>query len=1505
MLPMRISTPASRRFRKSVLAISLATAGVVGLGYASWALRPAPARCAEPAAPSAATDAPLTLEKGDHIALLGNVLADRMQFDGYLESLIYARFPKHDLVIRNLSAAGDEVATWQRSENFGTRDEWLTRVGADVIFAFYGYNESFKGPQGLEQFKTDLTNFIRQTRAQKYNGKSEPKIVLFSPAADEKHQDPNFPDPSRTNANLKLYTDAMREVAKANGVRFVDVFEPSADIFAKSAAAGKSLTVNGHYITDEGYKLLAPAMYRGIFDETAPTGDFEKLRAAINDKSWEWHTRYRTIDGYNVYGGRSLMVYTGYRTQEKFQNRKIMQEEMSQRDVMTNNRDEHVWATAQGKETAVDDSNLPPVEKVETNHPGPNPDGSWPFTPAKDAIAQMKIPAHTKVNVFASEDEFPELIAPLQMAWDARGRLWVSVWRNYPERTPTSKVGDSILIFEDTKGTGHADKVTHFIDDLNAPTGFQFYKDGILLMEAPDLWYVKDTSGGDHANYKERVLMGMDSADSHHTTNAMAYDPGGSVYLSDGVFHRTQVETPHGAERNNDGCIWRFNPHNAEFERYVAYGFANPHGKVFDYWGNDIVTDATGNASYFAPAFSGHIDYPAKHANMEQFWARPSRPCPGTGLITTRHFPQEYWGNFLNCNVIGFQGIFRVRMDEEGSGIKGTSLEDLVSSSETTFRPSQVNSGPDGAIYFTDWSNSIIGHLQHHLRDPNRDHQHGRIYRMTYEGRPLEVPPKIAGQPLPDLLNLLKRPENQIRTLAKIEIDKHPASEVVAAVKAWIPTLDKTDPACEHHMMEALWVHQWVNVVDADLLKRMLQSPEPHARAAATRVLCYWRNSIPDALALLKTSANDEFPRVRLEAVRAASFFTSAEAAEVALESLRHPTDYYLDYTLSETMKQLDQYVKAATDAGKPIALDNPAGLQYIGKSMKTEDLLKLPHTEAVLHAVLVRPDVTDTVRTSTLAELAGLKKQEPATVLLDAIHGSRGDVAGETALAKMLPILGDGLKPIRSQLLDLAQHAPSSSISEPAWAAVATADGGFDQIWKEVESNPKMETAVLSGVPYVYDQDIRFKSYEHVKPLIGSTLPPRLADLARSATSLNGRYVRIELPHKGTLTLAEVQVMSHGHNIATSGTARQSSTYKGGEASHAIDGNTNGNFSAGYSTHTKENDAHPWWEVDLGSEQPLESVVVWNRTDGNFGKRLDDYTLVVLDGKRHEVFSKKNNAAPAPSGAIQLADDTVGELRAAAIRAAVSLPKEQSATFASLVALIEKGDEVIPAARGIRTLPRKTWDPAATGPLVQALLAWAKAQSTDLRTTQEYAETVQFAGDLAGMLPADQASGVRADLKQLRVAVFVVRTVREQMRYDTPRLVVEAGKPFEIILENGDAMPHNLAIVKPGTRMKLAAQSATMRPDQLDSQGRAFMPHSSDILDATRLLEPAQREILKVTAPEKEGDYEYFCTYPGHAELMWGKLIVTKDVDSYLQAHPQAAAQPEGDMSHMHHHHG
>ena len=868
------------------------------------------------------------LKPGENVALIGNALADRMQHHGWLETFVHAKHAKHNLVFRNLAAAGDEVAGFtekpdakfrMRSENFGSSDDWLKRVQADVVWAFFGYNESFAGDAGLASFKTELERVIKHTTSQNYSGKGNARLVLFSPIAAEPSSDPNRPPAASLNANLKKYTAAMAEVAKANNVPLVDLFAPSSELFARAAQQKQTLTFNTVHLTEAGDKALAPEAFRALFGETAPGGNLEKLRAAVLEKNHDWHQRYRTVDGYNVYGGRSKLSFpvegaaAKGKDAPKLTNFDIMQDEMAQRDVKTANRDKRVWAVAKGSDAKVDDSNLPPVRTIKSNRPD---DFFKPFPGGEDAIKHMTVAKGAKITLVAEEKQFPELASPVQMGFDPKGRLWVAAWPSYPELRPTDKVFDKLLVF-DLGADGKAKKVTTFLDGLNCPTGFQFHKDGVLVVQAPDVWFARDTNGDGKADWKERIVMGLDSADSHHTANAMAYGPGGDTFLSDGVFHRTQMETAYGPPvRNSDGCIYRLEPLTGKLERYIPYGFANPHGKVFDRWGNDIITDATGNANYFGPAFSGMIDAPAKHGKLNEFWKRPSRPCPGTGMVSSRHFPDDWQGNFLNANVIGFQGIFRVKVTEDGAGLKGETLEDLVKGDNAmipNFRPSCMAVAPDGSIYFCDWAKELIGHMQHHIRDPGRDKTHGRIYRITFEGRDLLKPVKIDGEPIEKLLEALKTPEDDVRTRAKIELSKHDSAKVAAAAKKWAAGLSKTDKDYAHHLTEALWVHQWHNVVDEALLKEVLRSSDHRARAAATRVLCYWRDRVKEPLKLLEVQAKDDHARVRLEAIRACSFFTTSAAAEVALGALEKEAnpdkpDYYIKYCLDETLKQLGKY---------------------------------------------------------------------------------------------------------------------------------------------------------------------------------------------------------------------------------------------------------------------------------------------------------------------------------------------------------------------------------------------------------------------------------------------------------------------------------------------------------------------------------------------------------------------------------------------------------------------
>jgi len=881
--------------------------------------------------------ATFTLQPQDNICIIGNTLGERMQYDGWLETLIQARFPKHELVFRNLAFSGDEIATRPRSKNFGTPDEWLsglaapiggyednrlagTNTNADVVFAFFGYNESYAGEAGLAVFKKQLDEWLTHTLAQKYNGKSAPRVVVFSPIAHEDLGTPDLPDGKENNVRLALYTKAMGEVAAAKNVMFVDLYTPSLKLYAENKAP---LTMQGIHLNSEGNRQIAQVIDRALFGPAPTVTDalVTKLREAVVDKDFLWFHRYRVTDGYSTYGDRAFLTFvrgTPRNVNEKQaasvaktdvlpSNYDVLQRELPMLDQMTANRDRRIWAIARGSDLKLDDSNTPAPVDAQTNMPKVSP-----FKYGDETIQAMTIGKGLKVELFASEKEFPDLIKPVQMSFDSKGRLWVASWKNYPHWQPKTPLDDKLLILEDTNGDGKADKSTVFAGDLSNPTGFEFYNGGVLVAQQPNLVFLKDTNGDDKYDTKQIILHGFDSADTHHAINSFTFDPGGALYMQEGIFHRTQVETPWGpVVRQADGGVYRFEPRTWKFETYVPFNFPNPHGHVFDAWGRDIVFDATGGQPYYGPSFSTKKYYPAMETKDAP---KPgdvrTRPVGGAEILSSRHFPEELQGNLIVLNTIGFRGLLNYKLTEDGAGLKITEVDPIVQSADENFRPVDAEVGPDGALYFVDWHNPIIGHMQHNLRDKSRDKLHGRVYRVTAEGRPLLKPPVIAGASIPQLLDLLKEPENRVRYRARIELGARDTKEVLAAVEAWTGKLDAKAPGYEHQMMEALWVYQWHNRVNEKLLTRMLKSSDPWARAAATRVLCYWRDRVTNPLALLKVLATDAHPGVRLEAVRAASFFKTPEAAEVALASLEHPQDRFLKYTLDQTMNTLKTFIR-------------------------------------------------------------------------------------------------------------------------------------------------------------------------------------------------------------------------------------------------------------------------------------------------------------------------------------------------------------------------------------------------------------------------------------------------------------------------------------------------------------------------------------------------------------------------------------------------------------------
>jgi putative heme-binding domain-containing protein len=1439
---------------------------------------------------------PFELRPGDHVAIIGNTLADRMQHDGWLEAYVHTRFPKHDLVFRNLGFSGDEVGGYTaspdpnkrlRSANFGSGDQWLRKVEADVVFAFFGYNESFAGEAGLEKFKSDLAAFIKHTTSQKYNGKSNARVVLFSPVAHENLKNPNLPDGTENNKRLALYTAAMADVAKAHDVPFVDLFKPTQQLYA---TATEPLTINGVHLTSKGNELVAKEIDSALFGPgpKRETAGLDQVRRAVLDKNFHWFERYRTTDGYSIYGGRADLKFVKGQT-----NREVAQREMEVLDVMTANRDKAVWAAANGKDYTVNDDNTPPFIPVTTNKPGTGPGGKHLFLDPDEAIKSMTVAKGLKVNLFASEKDWPELAKPVQMAWDTRGRLWVAVWPSYPHWKPKEALNDKLLIFEDTDGDGKADKMTVFAEGLSNPTGFEFYNGGVLVAQAPNVIFLKDTNGDDKADLRVTVLTGIDSADTHHTSNSFALDPGGALYFQEGTFHHSQIETPYSAPvRMANAGVFRYEPRTQKMESYVTFGFANPHGHVWDGWGRDIVVDGTGANPYDGALFSGHLDYPDKHNRPPQVYQQRTRPCPGVEYLSSRHFPDSMRGNLAVANVIGFQGILQYKITDKGASLTGTEVEPLLSSTDPNFRPSDLKIGPDGALYFIDWHNPIIGHMQHNLRDPSRDREHGRIYRVTAEGRPLLKQPKIAGEPLDKLFDLLKTPEDRVRTLARIELSGRPSADVIAAARTWLAGLDPKGPDFERLVLEGLWVHQQHNVVDSDLLVRVLGAKDAHVRAAATRVLCYWRDRVPDSLELLKKLAADQAPRVRLEAVRAASFFTVPEAVEVPLIAESMPSDEYLTFVRGETMRALNPLMRKAIASGQPIKFTTTAGARFFLKNVSTDDLLKMKRSPGVYLELLFRKGVRDEFRREALTGLAAAEKKTELKVLLDAIREHDAQQNTDEAVAfDLVRILTDrpsDLAPVRGDLEALATSAKAPITRELGYAALIAADGNPEKAWALATKSVGALKDLVNAMPLVRDVGQRLALYPKLVPLLDG-LPPELAATQPKTGAAVGRFVRIELPgSQRTLTLAEVEVYSAGQNVALKKKARQSSTAHGGTAAKAVDGNKGGTFGDGGQAHSREGEDNPWWEVDLARDVPIERIEIYNRTDGNLGSRLNNFTVKVLDANRNVIFEKAKNPAPPTKAVIVVGAESAERIvRRAAMIGLTSVRGKEAATFSAIARFVKDDGERPAAVQALLRIPQSEWPKDEAPKLLDSLVGSIRKLPVSERTSDDALASLQFAEALTSLLPADEGRAVRKELGEIGVRVLRVGTLTDQMLFDKERLAVQAGKPVEIVFENTDIMPHNFVIVRPGSLepVGLAAEAQATQPGALE---RHYVPQSKDILLSSRLLQPRDSQRLSYTAPTEPGIYPYVCTYPGHWRRMYGALYVVADLEGYL-------ADPEG----------
>jgi putative membrane-bound dehydrogenase-like protein len=826
---------------------------------------------------------PFAFQKGDVVAVYGNGLADRMQHSPWVETVLQQQLGGLDVRFRDMGISGDTVAKRPRSQGAISDPAYLELVDPDVIFMFFGYNESYNGPAGAAAYEKELVKAVEDYRKLRAEKGTQARFVLFSPIAFEDTGDDNLPDGVAHNARLAAYAEATRRAAATAGATFVDLYTPTYELFASSP---EQLTLNGCHLNDAGYRKLADIISRALLGKTvAADADLSKVHAAVADKNWHWHNRFRATDGNDIWGGRSGLTFVDGQS-----NADVLKHELVMLDVMTANRDPAIWAAAAGKPFKVDDANVPPPVPVKSNVGGGSKssdakkEGSVEYLSPEESRAKIKVPEGFELNVFASEEQFPGLANPVQLQVDAKGRLWVASWNTYPKWEPLKPMDDSLMILEDTDRDGKADKRTIFAHVHN-PLGFEFWGKGVIVTSGPDLLYLEDTDGDDKADVRTVLLQGLGTEDTHHAANNLIYGPDGGIYWQSGVFLVHNHETPWVKNLNIGASgMYRFDPRRFSITPHAGNS-PNPHGTAFDRWGYCFANDGTGGNSF-------QVRPEGKGFKMHKLLEKEFRPVAGDEIVSSEHLPDDLQQDFLICNTIGFLGVKQYDLDRDGETeaeaearaaaagtekdkdgkpkpkqvsrrkfgeVWGTPVKALLESEDRNFRATDAIVGEDGALYVADWHNAIIGHMQHNIRDPNRDHTHGRIFRLTAKGRPLQKPVAIAGQPIEALLENLKHPIDGVRHRTRVELSGRPTDEVIAATKKWMKDFNPDDETQAHHLLEALWLHQQHDVRDEALLKKLLASKVPHAAIAAATVKHFWHDVDQDGAGGFVAQPEQEF----------------------------------------------------------------------------------------------------------------------------------------------------------------------------------------------------------------------------------------------------------------------------------------------------------------------------------------------------------------------------------------------------------------------------------------------------------------------------------------------------------------------------------------------------------------------------------------------------------------------------------------------------------------------
>lgn len=532
----------------------------------------------------------------------------------------------------------------------------------------------------------------------------------------------------------------------------------------------------------------------------------------------------------------------------------------------------------------------PFIPRKQSRPPGP------PLSP-EEAVAKMEVPEGFRVELVANE---PQIMNPVAMAFDDRGRIYVAESFEYPRREP-GPGRDTIKILEDTDGDGRVDNVKVFAEGLNIPSGIAVGYGGVFVANAPDILFLEDTDGDDRADKQTVVATGFGRDDTHELPNALTWGPDGFLYGLNGVFNRSRVTQ--GDQQWEFTCaMFRIDPVTHRFELFCE-GTSNPWGIAFDNEGSAFVSACVidhlwhlSQTGYYHRQAGAYPPHTWKIESIVDYKHQMAAYC-GIEYFDSPAYPEPYRNKLYMGNIHG--GCINVDgVNRHGSTYRGTAHPDFLTANDVWFMPVAQKVGPDGCLYVLDWYDRY-----HCYQDANADPQgvdrgHGRLYRIVYDQRPAIKHADLSLLEDHKLVDLLVDPNIFLRQRAAVllgeRLRKAPSAPASSAITKLLTTkLTQTlaskdiTPFPLYLLTTTLQSPQ----LPAEQLQSLLTSPHPLVVAWTVRSLTSKQQSLALEDSDWKRLAADPDPRVRLQTAIAAGQLDLPNATECLLRVLQHSED--------------------------------------------------------------------------------------------------------------------------------------------------------------------------------------------------------------------------------------------------------------------------------------------------------------------------------------------------------------------------------------------------------------------------------------------------------------------------------------------------------------------------------------------------------------------------------------------------------------------------------------